>query len=870
MATCLQKPFNKLSSDGLNQCNNEIGRGRNNEPVESPRSPSCSPCYDTEADLPLELIGPEEYGSPTLWDCFLRGYQCSDSSPCMGTRLESTTHKSAVPSQAYSWLSYGEVYQKIIALSTGLREIISMRTSNVMKADVEVGLLQIRVAICLPNSPIWTISEYACYRNSSVVVSINEQSNSKKVSKIINQTRPAVILLTAEKFKLLIKHRARELGRAKRLISSLSPLQIKYHSPVVCSPKSVILEGDKTITLPKVPTSDDLNPQQSELQFEGDDYTCGFNQSSSTEADWSFGSRRLSLQSSSIDSNQTFELYHNILSKDPIYVIIDFPEISKTNQAEATELGVVMYDIQDVEGIGSAKCRNESYQNCGIKEADDVLKFESQNRFRPISETIAQIIYSSGTTGEPKPCVITQGNFAANLASFTYLSKQKLLPTLAGCDLVQFSYLPLFHIYEKVSQAFVLYNGGSIGFSSISSLRFLEDITLLKPTFLSTTPQFLMKQILDNRLNSLNNFNSFKSSIESYLLQKAIEEKVKVLKQGNGEKVWLWDKFVLKYLRDSLGGRLKWIVSGTSALTNHVTEMLSASLSVKISEGYGLTETCSAASISLLDSLGILSNDGNVGKPLPCCEIKLKDVEGIYTKDDKPFARGQIFIRGHNVFKGYFIPRTQTEDERIHSPKDSSGWFATGDIGYFDKTGRLHLVDRLINTKDWIFKQQINHHFNVINLKKIELILLNSVPEIDQVFVSSDSENSSNFGQLGNVVANVVVNLPNFFNWLQNNGEAKEIETNEVKIQMGEEEEEACEDEAEEKKNRGKNSFNVNESIDYNSEFSKVCLDNVICISSTEESIKCQFIERSVHDSRVSKRFLQRIREIGKLNGLKL
>ncbi|KAI8442772.1 hypothetical protein BY996DRAFT_8541851, partial [Phakopsora pachyrhizi] len=493
---------------------------------------------------PPELIGPEEYGSPTLWDCFLRGYHYSDSSPCMGTQLESTNHKSAVPSQVYSWLSYGEVYQKISALSTGLREIISMRTSNPMKADVEVGLLQIRVAICLPNSPIWTISEYECYHNSSVVVSIKKQSNSKRISKIINQTRPAVILPTAEKFKLLIDHGAREL---------------------------VILEGNKTITLPKVPTLDDLNLKQSEFQFEGDDYTYRFNQSSSTEADWSFGSRSLEWL-----------------------------------------------------------------------------------------------------------CTI--------------------LKTLKGLEALK--------VGMKATK--------------IAALR---------------------------------------NSIESYFLQKAIEEKVKVLKQSNGEKVWLWNKFVLGYLRESLGRRLKWIVSGTSALTNHFAEMLSASLSVKISEGYGLTETCLAASISLIDSLGILSNDGDVGKPLPCYEIKLKDVEGIYTKDDKPFARGQIFVRGHNLFKGNFIPGTQTEDERIHSPLDSSGWFGTGDIGYFDETGGLHLVDRLIDTKDWIFKQQINHHFNVINLKKIELILLNSVPEIDQVFVSSNSKNSSNFGQIGNLVRGRDLNM---------------------------------------------------------------------------------------------------------------
>lgn len=114
------------------------------------------------------------------------------------------------------------------------------------------------------------------------------------------------------------------------------------------------------------------------------------------------------------------------------------------------------------------------------------------------------------------------------------------------------------HIYEKQSQAFVFYNGGSIGYSSILSLRFLEDLTILKPTFLNTTPNFLIQQILLNRLNSLSNFDSYKSSIESYLLKKAIEEKIKVLKEGHGQQVWLWDQFVLGYLRDQLGGRLKW------------------------------------------------------------------------------------------------------------------------------------------------------------------------------------------------------------------------------------------------------------------------------------------------------------------------
>jgi len=196
---------------------------------------------------------------------------------------------------------------------------------------------------------------------------------------------------------------------------------------------------------------------------------------------------------------------------------------------------------------------------------------------------------------------------------------------------------------------------------------------VLKPTFLSTTPSFLTHQILDRRLQFLNNFSSFKSPIESYLLNKAIDQKLKMLKAGFGEQIWLWDRFVLGYLRDQLGGRLKWIVSGTSPLSRHVAELLSASLSVKISEGYGMTETCGAACITLEDG----SHDfevGHVGPPLPCCEIKLEKVKGLAASQaSHGFEEGMVYVRGENVFAGYLVPRTGTSEERIERVTDSEG-----------------------------------------------------------------------------------------------------------------------------------------------------------------------------------------------------
>lgn len=431
------------------------------------------------------------------------------------------------------------------------------------------------------------------------------------------------------------------------------------------------------------------------------------------------------------------------------------------------------------------------------------------------------------------------------------------------------------HIYEKQSQAYVFFNGGSIGFSSIHSLRFLEDITILKPTLLTTTPNFLINQILSNRLNSLKNFESYKNSVESYLLNKAIEEKIKVLKEGHGEKVWLWDRFVLGYLRDRLGGRLKWIVSGTSALSAHATELLTASLSVRITEGYGLTETCSSACVSLLDDSNIFSV-GHVGPPLPCCEIKIVDVPPIYSHQDQPFGRGEIYIRGHNVFAGYFCPARYDLDEALDSRVDHEGWFATGDIGFFDQLGNLHVIDRLTPIQSMV-KQQIHHHFHILNFQKIELTLLNSVKEIEQVFIASSSSgvqkddeeeksdegHEESVGQVGALTGFVVVDVMNFLRWAETQGffgyqlgeESKEIESvtdeeddgDEEEIDEGWETRMGFEDEEEEEIELDRFGFGLP-------------------INETDRETLAQ---RLCKDLKVLKAFLTRIRQKGKDAGLK-
>ncbi|KAH9819021.1 hypothetical protein DFH28DRAFT_60831 [Melampsora americana] len=851
-------------------------RVHSNPPQNSSRSTPLSGIY-RNSFCRARLIGPEEFGSSTLWDGFIRGYLLAGSN-CLGSRLppfEPTTR--SLPQPSYHWQSYGEVYSKIVNLSNGFSNLgicdRSTCTGNLDGQSKETwnGLNQNRVAIWSSNSPLWTISEYACYRSSLVVVSIDDRLSSRRASQILNQTKPKAIILTADKLNKLIQLRATEFSKQRKKLtrpSRLSPFRAEESFMNSDSGEGMTVNhAIDALDMGRIGLEDEyaLDEESHELSILSDP----------------IGSpnrvRHSSLHSLSETSTEAKLRNQKMLCEDLIYIVMDEEKVSKKVKMKCDGLGVRIYGFVEVEKQGWMKSQELGQFCLGECSNLNLELIESKNTLRPTSESWASILYSSGTTGPPKPAVLTHANFASNLAGLHYLVKARKLPEMTCADLVQFSYLPLTHIYEKQSQAYVLYNGGSIGFSSILSLRFLEDITILKPTLLTTTPNFLIHQILSNRLNSLKHFESYKNSVESYLLKKAIEEKIKVLKDGHGEKVWLWDRFVLGYLRDRLGGRLKWIVSGTSALSAHATELLTASLSVRITEGYGLTETCSSACVSLLDDANIFSV-GHVGPPLPCCEIKIVDVPPIYTHQDQPFGRGEIHIRGHNVFAGYFCPATSDVNERLDCQVDHEGWFATGDIGWFDQLGNLHILDRLTPLQSMV-RQQIHHHFHLLNFQKIELSILNSVKEIEQVFIASSSgfrkeegeeeryECEESVGQIGALTGFVVVDVMKFLRWAERHVFLG------YHLEEGSKESESARDEEEEEEDGEEEEDDLHDDLDWEMvkrvEKEEIELDRIGFNLPLHELDRENLARELCKDSRVLKAFLMRIRQRGKAVGLK-
>lgn len=177
--------------------------------------------------------------------------------------------------------------------------------------------------------------------------------------------------------------------------------------------------------------------------------------------------------------------------------------------------------------------------------------------------------------------------------------------------------------------------------------------------------------------------------LKGALLRRAISTKLANYRATGENTHRIYDLLVFRKLRALIGGDVKYISSGSAPLSAAVHEMLTICFCCEVIQGYGLTETVGTCSKGLgIDPTHI----GTTGMIQPCNEVRLEDVPDMgYTHKDSPHPRGEICVRGSNVFEGY-----------LHDPENTAkalidGWFHTGDIGEIDSYGRLKIIDRLKN-----------------------------------------------------------------------------------------------------------------------------------------------------------------------------
>lgn len=283
-------------------------------------------------------------------------------------------------------------------------------------------------------------------------------------------------------------------------------------------------------------------------------------------------------------------------------------------------------------------------------------------------DDVATIIYTSGTTGRPKGCVLTHKNFFASGGnSVEYLAP--LFKGDAGESADTLLFLPLAHVFGRIVEIGAVMARATVGHhSDVKTLA--ATLASFKPSFILSVPYVLEKVYNGARQRA-------HSSGKGKIFDAAIDTAIAYSEAGGNAGLLLklkhlvFDRLVYAKLRDALGGRVRYAISGGAALGLRLTHFYRG-VGLTVFEGYGLTESTAASVVNSSTAF----KPGTVGRPLPGTAVRISD-------------EGEILLRGDGVFTKYW-----NNDGATAEAIDSEGWFATGDLGELDDDGFLKITGR--------------------------------------------------------------------------------------------------------------------------------------------------------------------------------
>jgi long-chain acyl-CoA synthetase len=283
-------------------------------------------------------------------------------------------------------------------------------------------------------------------------------------------------------------------------------------------------------------------------------------------------------------------------------------------------------------------------------------------------QDVATLVYTSGTTGPPKGCMLSHENLLATTRM--YAEQLRLDETHS-----LYQFLPLAHVLARVAQAVALSVGARLIYWSGDPAKIVDELGATDPTHFPAVPR-----IYEKLHGALIGRMADGPRAQRMLFEWALRAGAKARPALRASQLpdvlsdlqyRIADRLVLAKVRDLFGSRLQIGLVGAAPIGHELLEFFD-SCGVLVLEGYGLTETCAAATLNTPDAVRF----GTIGKPLPGMEVSIA-------------SDGEILLRGPNVFKGYYQNQAAT-DEML----TSDGWLRSGDLGAISDDGFVSITGR--------------------------------------------------------------------------------------------------------------------------------------------------------------------------------
>ncbi|KAJ3697409.1 hypothetical protein LUZ61_001114 [Rhynchospora tenuis] len=351
------------------------------------------------------------------------------------------------------------------------------------------------------------------------------------------------------------------------------------------------------------------------------------------------------------------------LSKCRIHLksIVSFGGMTKEQKKEAENCGISCFSWQEFISLGNAD-----------------LGLPTKNK-----DDICTIMYTSGTTGDPKGVILTNKALVAEVLTYEHLFRET--DKVVTEEDSYFSFLPLAHIFDQIMENYCIYKGASIGFWQGDIRYLMDDIQEMKPTVFCGVPR-----VYDRIYTGIQQKIASGGLLARKLFEYAYDYKLGNMKKGlkQHEASPFFDNLVFNKIRQGLGGRARIMISGAAPLPRHVEEFMRVTSGSMFVQGYGLTESTAGCFTSIANKLSMM---GTVGVPVTTIEARLESVPEMGYDALSAVPRGEICLRGTTLFSGYH-KRPDLNNEVI-----IDGWFHTGDIGEWQPDGTMKIIDRKKN-----------------------------------------------------------------------------------------------------------------------------------------------------------------------------